>query len=286
MDLKQIRYFVAVAEAGSFSRGAKRAFVTQPTLSAAIRALEAEIGFRLLDRTVRGVSLTMQGVRTLEHARVILREAERLRAADNVSAGQPLKIGLLATLPDDLVANTLTRLKDLTPLRALRIEDASVSQLQQRLASGRYDLIFSTLGAARKGHRQLSLARDRQALAVPASDLATGAVSPRVLHARPLIVRTHCENLHDASRILDRWKVKPIVVSKTDSDSRAQALVAAGIGSCLMPSSFRHPGLSLLPVRGVDLQRHLGLEWIRGAAEGWLDKHLERLAQSRPVSYD
>src|SRR5258707_1239654 len=50
MDFKQIRYFVAIAEAGSFSAGARRAFVTQPTLSAAIAALEAELGFALLER--------------------------------------------------------------------------------------------------------------------------------------------------------------------------------------------------------------------------------------------
>lgn len=72
MDLKQIRYFIAVADAGSFSAGARRAFVTQPTLSAAIGALERELGFALFEREARGISLTTRGLAALETARSIL----------------------------------------------------------------------------------------------------------------------------------------------------------------------------------------------------------------------
>ena len=86
MDFKQIRYFVSVAEAGSFSVGARRAFVTQPTLSAAIAALEAELGFALLERYARGVRLTPRGEEVLETARSILRKADQLKAA---SGGKP-----------------------------------------------------------------------------------------------------------------------------------------------------------------------------------------------------
>ena len=103
MDLKQIRYFCAVADAGSFSAGARRAFVTQPTLSAAIASLEAELEVRLFDRRARGTVLTAAGQRVLAHARAVLRESERLRAAALPAAPAPPRtLGLLASLPAKL----------------------------------------------------------------------------------------------------------------------------------------------------------------------------------------
>src|SRR4029078_189612 len=100
MDFKQIRYFVAIAEAGSFSAGARRAFVTQPTLSAAIAALEAELGFAWLERRARGVRLTPRGEEVLETSRSILRQAEQLKATSGGKPpGRPLRLGNLATIP-------------------------------------------------------------------------------------------------------------------------------------------------------------------------------------------
>jgi LysR family hydrogen peroxide-inducible transcriptional activator len=277
MDLRQIRYFVAVADAGSFVGGAKRAFVTQPTLSAAIAAFEAELGFALLERQARGVVLTEKGRSVLETARTILRETERLKA---ISRGQqtvkPLKMGVLPTVLPELVANTLSRFQTFDPARGWQSEDAPLVKLRQRLTSGRYDVIMTSLGALERGHRQFELAADAQALAVSAQRYGRGRVTPAVLSGQPLIVRVHCEQLQSASRILDEWKVQPKIVARTDSDSRALAMVAAGLGFCLIPDSFRHSGVRLLRPEGVNLPRRIGLEWIKGTADGWLDHAVER----------
>src|SRR5689334_2627483 len=125
MDFKQIRYFVAVAEAGGFSAGARRAFVTQPTLSAAIASLEAELGGALLERHARGVRLTPRGEEVLETSRTILRQAERLRAAsDGKPSGRPLRLGILPTISPAFVAQCIGRLRAIEPGRLWRIEDA------------------------------------------------------------------------------------------------------------------------------------------------------------------
>ena len=278
MDLKQIRYFVAVADAGSFSAGAKRAFVTQPTLSAAIAALEGELGFALLERNARGVSLTTRGLDALETARSILRETERLRApARDLQPGKRLRIGLLPTLPPELVTATLTRLQDLDPARTWQMEDAPLAKLRQRLANGRYDVVLTHLAVPERGHRQFELATDRQALAISARAYPRGPISPEILSGQPLIVRVHCEQLQSASRILDEWKVQPRVIARTDSDSRALAMVAAGLGFCLIPDSFSHPEVRLLRPEGVNLQRRLGLEWVKNAADGWLNQVMPTL---------
>jgi LysR family hydrogen peroxide-inducible transcriptional activator len=276
MDFKQIRYFVAVAEAGSFSEGARRAFVTQPTLSAAIAALEAELGFAVLERHARGVRLTPKGEEVLETSRSILRQTERLKAASK-PPGRPLRLGILPTIAPALVTQWIGRLQALVPGRSWRTEDAPLAKLQERLASGRYDVILSALGSASRGHRQLELAADRQALAVSARAFPRGPVSPEILAGQPLIVRVHCEQLQSASRILDAWKVRPRVVAQTDSDARALAMVAAGFGFCLMPDSFEHPEVRMLRPEGVELTRRLGFEWVRGGGDGGLDRALDGL---------
>jgi DNA-binding transcriptional LysR family regulator len=272
MDLKQIRYFITVADAGSFSAGAKLAFVTQPTLSAAIAGLEGELGFALFEREARGISVTTKGLDALEIARSILRETERLKAPSrDRQPGKRLRIGLLPTLPPALVTATLTRLKAFDPARTWQMEDAPLAKLRQRLANGRYDVVLTHLATPERGHRQHELATDRQALAVSSRAYPRGRISPEILSGQPLIVRVHCEQLQSASRILDQWKVRPRVIARTDSDGRALAMVAAGLGFCLIPDSFVHPHVRLLRPDGVNLQRRLGLEWVMNAADGWLN---------------
>ena len=278
MDLKQIRYFVAVAEAGSFSAGARRAFVTQPTLSAAIAAFEAELWFALLERHARGVRLTPRGEEVLETSRSILRQAEQLKATSGGKPpGRPLRLGILPTIPPAFVAQCIDRLRAIEPGRLWRSEDAPFAKLQQRLANGRYDVVLTALGSAGRGHRQSELAADRQALAVSARAFPRGPVSPEILAGQPLIVRVHCEQLQSASRILDAWKVRPRIVAQTDSDARALAMVAAGLGFCLMPDSFEHPEVRMLRPEGVELPRRLGFEWVKGGGDGWLDRALDGL---------
>jgi LysR family hydrogen peroxide-inducible transcriptional activator len=278
MELRHIRYLVAVADAGSFSAGAKRAFVTQPTLSAAIAALEKELGFALLERNSRGVLLTPRGEHVLGVARSMVQEMERLKTVSfDASNMKPMRLGILPTLAPAFVARTLVRLKKLDQTRAWQSEDAPLAKLRQRLTGGRYDAVLTSLGIQQRGHRQFELARDSQALAVRTRDNPRGRISPAALSGQPIIVRVHCEQLQSASRILDVWKVSPRVVARTESDIRALEMVAAGLGFCLIPDSFSHPGIRMLKPEGVDLSRRLGLEWIKGNADGWFDRAIERM---------
>lgn len=269
MDLKQIRYFVAVADAGSFSAGARRAYVTQPTLSGAIAALEKELGYRLFERRARGVSLTANGSRVLAHARGVLRESELMKAAGaEAPAERPARIGLLPTLPPKLVTDLLHLLEGAHPGRPVIVEEAPFAVLTQRLANGRFDAILTSLDRPKPGHRQIEMHSDSLALAVPKDMNSRRRITPRFLHGRPLIVRVHCEQLQASSRILDHWGVRPLVIARTGSDAHASAMVAAGLGACLMPDSLRHPDIAFLKPEGVRLTRTLGLEWTKGAAAG------------------
>jgi LysR family hydrogen peroxide-inducible transcriptional activator len=268
MDVHQIRYFVAVAEAGSFTRAAGLAFVTQPTLSSGIAKLEAELGARLFERQARGARLSPEGHRFLPRARAILREIEGARAEFRGPRRRArLRLGILATIPLERTASLLTRLAEQAPDIAWRYAEGSVEELDAQLDAGRLDVAVTQLSRG-GGRERRPLFGDRQALAVATGSALRGEpLDPRVLDARPLIVRVHCEALTRMSRVLDRLGVRPAVVHRTRRDERALAMVAAGLGVCLLPNSFRHRGVRMVAVDGIDVTRTVGLEWARGTQQ-------------------
>ncbi len=102
MDLTRLRYFAAVAEAGSFSRAAAALHLTQPSLSRQVQLLEEELKQRLLERTGRGAVLTEAGTALLQHARANFDLAERARALagdDRPSPAGGVPVGVRAVLP-------------------------------------------------------------------------------------------------------------------------------------------------------------------------------------------
>src|SRR5262245_7747165 len=129
MDFRQIRYLVAVADAGSFTAGAKRAFVAQPTLSAAIAALEKELGTKLFERQARGVALTAEGQRAVSHARNVLKAIQEMRHDKPAIGARRIRLGLLPTLPPGLPAEIVSRLAFLNPEIEYSCEDAPLAVL-------------------------------------------------------------------------------------------------------------------------------------------------------------
>lgn len=263
VELRQLRYLLAVADAGSFTAAARRAFVTQPTLSNAIGNLESELGVTLFERTPRGAILTDDGRRVVRHARTALAATEALRVpGDQPDVQRPLRVGIAPTLPAGLVAATLAHIGDAAGARRIRVDSGSPATHRRRLATGRLDALLAVLNdPPSAGSRQVELAEDCMCLAYARERAPGSAVTPEVLHREPLIVRIHCEFLSTASRILDEWQVRPIVAGRVDSDALALELVAAGHGACLMPDSHRDPRVVAVEVDGIDLRRRVGIEW-------------------------
>src|SRR4029453_8955591 len=101
MELRHLRYFVAIAEEHSFTRAAERLWVAQPGLSSQIRRLESELGVRLFERPTRGVDLTDAGELFLERARATLAAADLARAT-----GRDLEAGVVGTVRLGLASET------------------------------------------------------------------------------------------------------------------------------------------------------------------------------------
>jgi DNA-binding transcriptional LysR family regulator len=107
VELRQLRYFAAVAEELNFGRAAERLLIAGPSLSQQIKALERDLGVRLFDRDRRSVTLTPAGAALLPYARAVLEGADDLRGrAARISGAEPVRLGYVNWLPTDLVART------------------------------------------------------------------------------------------------------------------------------------------------------------------------------------
>ncbi|TXL74589.1 LysR family transcriptional regulator [Vineibacter terrae] len=260
MNLAFVRYFLAVAETGHFTRAARRLNVTQPTLSAGIARLEEELGARLFDRR-RGVVLTEAGSRLVPQARIIIDAWAGARAElrQVPVARRPLRLGLLPTLPDRIVMTLTARLA--ASGRTLDLVEAPAETLQTRLRRGQHDAILTVLPDEATLPRLRALHREAYVVAVPSSHVLAGYSRATIadLATTPFVLRQHCEAHAAARRVFAHHGAHPPVVARTASDARALALVAAGTGACLMPESLTEATTDVVAVAEVRLERRLGL---------------------------
>ncbi|MFE4481335.1 MULTISPECIES: LysR family transcriptional regulator [Streptomycetaceae] len=128
MELRTLRYFVAVAEELHFGRAATRLHMTQPPLSRAIKQLEAEVGARLFDRSPAGVSLTPVGTVLLDEARALLDHADRVRARVSSAAGAAtITVGILGNLTDPGVTRLAAAYRRRHPGIDIRVRDTDLT---------------------------------------------------------------------------------------------------------------------------------------------------------------
>src|SRR5438067_1783432 len=146
MDLRHLRYFVAVAEEGHITRAAERLGIQQPPLSQQIRALERELDVQLLHRLPRGVALTAAGEAFLAEARTILaRLGEARLAAQRAARGETGRIGIGFTSSASfhpLVPRTIRAFSDDNPLVGLSLEESGTGELVEAIQTGRIAVAF------------------------------------------------------------------------------------------------------------------------------------------------
>jgi DNA-binding transcriptional LysR family regulator len=161
MELRHLRYFVAIAEEHSFSRAAERLWVAQPGLSSQIRRLESELEIRLFDRHTRGVTLTPAGELFLERARAVLAAAEAARSTGRdleLGLAGALRLGLAAETPARLVAPVLLGFTEDHPGVEVTAFESYAGTVVRELRDGRLDAVVvpSAFGAADLHSRRLS----------------------------------------------------------------------------------------------------------------------------------
>ncbi|MBL8360687.1 MAG: LysR family transcriptional regulator [Rubrivivax sp.] len=143
MDLKQLEYFVQVAELGSFTRASEVLRVAQPALSRQVRALEVELRLNLFHRNGRGVALTEPGQRLLAHGRGILQQVQRARVDLEEARGAPvgrLALGVPPTVGRLLTSSLVQAFREQLPRATLTMVEGLSTYVLEWLAQGRIDM--------------------------------------------------------------------------------------------------------------------------------------------------
>ncbi|HAJ13420.1 MAG: LysR substrate-binding domain-containing protein [Hydrogenophaga sp.] len=243
MDLKQLEYFVRVAELGSFTRAAQALDVAQPALSRQVRLLEVELRQNLLLRNGRGATPTEAGKLLLAHGRGILHQVERakeeLGRVRGALAGR-VAIGLPPSMARALTVPLIRLFRERLPEASLSITEGLSTTMQEWLLNGRLDIAV-LYNAQPVPEIEISPLQDEELWLVeprppglaeepppPPVPLATVARMPLVIPSRPNALRMHIEA--EMAALGER----PTVALEIDGVSAILDLVADGAGSALL----------------------------------------------------
>jgi LysR family transcriptional regulator, hca operon transcriptional activator len=245
MELRHLRYFVAVAEERSLTLAAeKRLHTAQPSLSRQIRDLEHEVGVQLLGRSVRGIELTAAGRAFLDHARLALTQAEAAIEAAR-RAAQPVKtafsIGFLTGQEVDWLPHAPGLLRDELPNIEIRVSSGFSTNLADDLQQGKLDVAF--LRTEPKPDLQYRLVRKEPLVVILPSDhpLAENqAIDPRDLSRETFIgISDVAPVLRAAIKdYLKRSGVEIVPMIEIDNFAMAMSLVTSRRGAALLPVSI------------------------------------------------
>ncbi|WP_022975996.1 LysR family transcriptional regulator [Nevskia ramosa] len=271
MDLRQLKYFIAVAEERSFSRAALRLHVSQPPLSTQLKALEDELGVRLLDRTNRGVSLTAAGQVFFDEMRAVLARLERGKEmARNAGRGDvgTLSIGFVSIADYGILPPALKEFRSLYPGVEVHLHELTTDAQVREIRAARLDLGIGLGPLDAPDLHFEAVAQEQLMLAAPtghrltrgdkAVDLKTLANESFIIPPRDIapglfdLIIGECRAVGFAPRITQQARQMQTVIS----------LVACGMGFALVPASvqnLRRQGVQYRPLQGAAAAIELGI---------------------------
>ena len=261
MELRHLRYFVAVAEALSFTKAAEKLRLAQPSLTRQVRNLEDEIGVKLFDRSKRRVTLTEAGRLFLfDSKRVLAICAESVAAVQQVNGGESsdLNIGYVANIHYGLLPATLGAFRKLRPGVALNLFDMTSAEQFLALDSRKIDLGFVGLPPALSGHALLSecVARDTMLVAIPVGHPLAKNPKLKLADLAPQFFIGRSTKTYPGAR---EWLTKtcqeagftPRILQEADSEPILMQFVADGLGVALLPeqtTGLPHEGVVFRPL--------------------------------------
>ena len=263
MELRQLRYFVAVAEELHFRRAAARLHVSQPPLSQQIARLEEELGARLLERTRRRVELTSDGEAFLRDARALLAELDvAVATVHRIETGQSgvLRVNFVGSALLSILPGIVQRFRAGRPSVEIELRERSTVEQLRALHSGVIDVgLVRPPIDAESGLRTEAVLRERTVAAIPVRHplARLRRVPLRRLAAEPLVLfpREQAPGFHDLlTNRLAATGTSPQVVQYAPEMLTIIGLVAAGIGVSPVPASVARlalDGVTYRPLSGA-----------------------------------
>lgn len=296
MELRHLRYFVAVAEAENVSRAALKLHVSQPGISRQIRDLEDDIGFRLFERNAKSIKLTSAGKTFLTEAKAVLQRAdEAVKTARAIATGAQgeLHVGYAPSPTSRILPPTLRAFQAGLPNVRVKLHDCSSEEMLTGLREGRLQIAFLVRPTAKmlRGVHFEELMRDAIRVAAALNhplarkrtvSLAEVAQEPLVIYSRVEYPEAH----EQLEQMFAGIKAKPRIAEEHDGVASLIAGVESGAGVALVPESIAciaGPRLKLLRVSPALEPLIVGAAWLKDgltpAAEQFLTIAKEVMAK-------
>ena len=241
MNLKDLKYLVALADAGHFGKAAERCFVSQPTLSAQLKKLEEYLGVKLVERQPKNVQLTDVGKQIVIRARRMLDEGEEIvalaRSNTDPLAGK-LKVGLIPTVGPYLLPRVMPKIRKAVPQLGLMLYEYQTEELLKRLRDGEIDVGILALPVLQDGLESRALYDEAFTVALPSRHpLADkGAIKVQDLKGQTLLLLEDGHCLRDqALEVCSRVDVREAEDFRATSLETLRQMVVAGLGITLLP---------------------------------------------------
>jgi LysR family hydrogen peroxide-inducible transcriptional activator len=280
MNLKDLKYLVALADTGHFGRAAERTFVSQPTLSAQLKKLEEYLGVILVERQPKNVQLTEVGKQVVIRARRMLDEGDEIisLARNNTDPlGGKLKIALIPTIGPYLLPRVMQKIRKALPHLGLMLYEHQTEPLVKRLRDGEIDLGIMALPIAHDGLETRKLYEEAFTVALPNNHPlgAKGTIKVSDLKGQTLLLLEDGHCLRDqALEVCSRIDIREAEDFRATSLETLRQMVVAGLGITLLPeTAVESPfgsqrGLTIRQFTKPAPTRTVGAVWRKSTARG------------------
>ncbi|MDX8444306.1 LysR substrate-binding domain-containing protein [Mesorhizobium captivum] len=292
--IRQLQFFVAVAEQGTVSGAAQNLSISQSSVTEAIKELESDLGVELFERHPRGLNITHKGHQFLRHATKILADVSDARRAflgDQLTAGGRLQLGVTSLVAGYVLSDLLARYRRAYPSVEVSAIEDNGDYLEHLLVGGKLDIAVMVTSNLRDRTALQSeiLEVSTYRLWLPLSHKLASAdiISIGDIASEPLIMLTVDEIEENTGKLLSAIGARPHVAFRTRSVEAVRSLVATGAGVALLPDLVYRPwSLEGDRIESRDISGSLpvvqvGMVWRRGSGLPQAARDFIGLAQSQ-----